>query len=375
MTAGEMAEQRRVAAAASQGPGQPSASKPNFLTLHREDSRHEYFAGHAGAPPFFDDATQAWIVTDPAQCKELIASAKLRPATYSADYDALQARLGIDFSGMRFAFEHIPVCQHGDVHVASRRRISEFLAARKAQVQARLPDMVSTNLAVLASEGKNDVMQNCIVPLVQDVIAATTGIDATVIAECSTVSAVFDRSIGIAKRRRIEAEINILRQRISDTEEALTEEEIGMRLALLILGRDALTGMLGESLHRVFVDNAGRRLSDISYPELPPETGLPWVERQVLTPFHLAGCDLVKGDRVRVYLQTLSTSKENKALTGFFGSGPHVCLGRPLSFDVWKEIAAFLSRVPLRVRLDSYSVKTSDYVFTCPQRLDVTVYP
>ncbi len=374
MTAEVRQEAKDASQAPSQDSSQPSASKPNFLTLHREDLRHEYFAGHAGAPPFYDAATQAWIVTDPLQCKELIASGKLRPATYSADYHALQARLGIDFSGMGFAFEHIPLCQHGDVHVGSRRRISEFLAVRKAQVQARLPGMVSANLAALASEGEIDVMQNCIVPLVQDMIAATTGIDAAVVAECSTVSAVFDRSIGIAKRRRIEAEIGILRQRISETGETQTEEEVGMRLALLILGRDALTGTLGESLHRVFVDNAGKRLSDISYPELPPETGVPWVERQVLTPFHLAGCDFAKGDRVRVYLQTLSTSKENKTLTGFFGSGPHVCLGRPLSLDVWKEIVAFLSRVPLRVRVDSYSAKTSDYVFTCPQRLDVTVF-
>jgi hypothetical protein len=49
----------------------------------------------------------------------------------------------------------------------------------------------------------------------------------------------------------------------------------------------------------------------------------------------------------------------------------YTCLGRPLSIEVWKAITGLLSAVRLRTTVLSYARRDSDYVFVCPEHLEV----
>ena len=117
------------------------------------------------------------------------------------------------------------------------------------------------------------------------------------------------------------------------------DDNVGLRLALVIVGKDSPLGTLGERLHRVLADNSGRRLEDIDYPELPPETGVPFIERLVVSPFRYSECNFRCGDRVRIFLQSFAYAAE-AARTNYFGAGAHTCLGRRLSLQVWKAVTA-----------------------------------
>jgi hypothetical protein len=214
-------------------------------------------------------------------------------------------------------------------------------------------------------------MKDTVLPLVLDIISTVIDIDVSAV-DCPNASLIFDKSIGVNKRRRIAAEIATLRGLISSRLGVSgTEEDVGLRLALLILGKDALIGTLGESLYRLLEANSGRRLVDIEYPDFPLETGVPFIERLVVTPFKLAACDFAMGDRVRIFLQTFAYAGEPRSRTNFFGAGAHACLGRPISIEIWNAITALLSKVPLRANVVSYSARTSDYVFACPEHLQV----
>jgi cytochrome P450 len=347
----------------------------NFLTLHREPIRHQYFAQRQDQDPFFDPLAKAWIVVNPIQCRDLIASPKLRPATYEEDYRSLESRLGIDFSSLTFAFSHIPLCLHGERHARQRRRASEFLATRKAALNARIPAAVAARFDAFRRQGHVEVMQDVVLPLVRDVISTIVDIDIAA-GEWRNSSLVFDKSIGVSKRRAIAAEIAALRELIAARlGPDASDDDVGLRLALVILGKDALVGTLGESLHRLFAAHSSRRLSDIDYPKFPPQTGVPFIERLVVTPFALAGSEFAAGDRVRIFLQAFAYEDEPRSRANFFGAGAHACLGRAVSVDVWNAIAAFLSGVPLFAHVRSYSARTSDYVFACPERLHVELRP
>jgi cytochrome P450 len=344
----------------------------NFLTLHREQRRHAYFSAHADSAPFFDPVASAWIVTNPALCRELLGSSHLHPPPYAESLNALAQRLGTDFVSLLFAFSHIPLCLHGDRHRPARRRASEFLAARKGALNARLPAIIATNFGRLRHPGRLDLMHDIIVPAVRDIISILVDMDVGSGLECRDASFVLDRFIGVAKRRRIEQEIATLRDAIADRlgDEA-TEDDIGLRLTLLLLGKDPLIGTVGESLRQLLDDNPGLRLSDIDYPELPPQTGIPFVERVVAAPFEDADCAFKIGDKVRIFLQSFAYVDNSGARTNFFGAGAHACPGRPVSIDIWKEITAFLSDVPLRASVLSYAPRSTDYMFTCPEHLHV----
>ena len=160
----------------------------NILTLHRDAVRHAFFMGNLARNPFFDETAKAWIVTNPAHCKELIASGALRPATYTEDYQVLQHRLGLDFSSMTVAFDAIPLCQHGASHERARRRVSEFLAKRKAALNAAIPDAIDRYFAAMRHEGRVELMAACIDPLVRDIICTVADIDVACVADCAVAS-------------------------------------------------------------------------------------------------------------------------------------------------------------------------------------------
>jgi hypothetical protein len=346
----------------------------NFLMLHRDPVRHQYFIQNQDRDPFFDAAVKGWIVANPVHCRDLIASNNLRPASYEEDYKALEARLGIDFSSLTFAFSHIPLCLHGEHHARQRRRASEFLAARKAALNARIAPAVARHCGAFHREGRIEVMHDTVLPLVLDIISTIIDINVTA-GDCPNASLVFDRSIGVNKRRAIAAEIAALREQIASRLGAsATDEEIGLRLALLILGKDALIGTLGESLYRLLDAHSGQLLSDIEYPALPPETGVPFIERLALTPVKLGPSNCADGERVRIFLQTFAYQDEPRARSNFFGAGAHACLGRAVSIDIWNAITGFLSKIPLRAKVLSYRPRTSDYVFACPEYLHVELH-
>jgi hypothetical protein len=239
-------------------------------------------------------------------------------------------------------------------------------------VSARIPEITARHFDRLRREGEHELMDDIIGPMVHEYLCLIVGFDIDPTLDCQSASQVFDRSIGINKRRRIETEVASLRDVIvSRLGSAATEEEIGLRLAYFILGKDPLKGMLGESLRRVLQANPGVRLMEISYPESPPETGVPYIERLVETPFELADREFKQGDRVRIFLQSFAYAHDAGSRSNFFGAGPHACLGRPLSMEIWRGVAGFLSTVPLRAQVLSYAPRTTDYVFTCPEHLNL----
>jgi cytochrome P450 len=343
-------------------------SANNFLTFHRDEARHQYFSTREGRDVFFDSRIKTWIVTDPSHYRQLIGSDNLRPASYAEDYRALSRRFDIDFSGLVFAFSHIPLCLHGDDHARFRRKASEFLAGRRAAVAPRIPELTARHFRAFNRLGKIEVMREVLEPLAHEYIGLIAGIEIDA-AHCDQASQIFDRSSGLNKRIAMEAEIALLRELVaSRLDKSATEEEVGLRLAYIILGKDPLKGTLGESLRKIFESNAGSKLSDIDFPEYPPETGVPFIERLVLETFNFGAHEFKRGDRVRIFLQSLAYDF-TLSRSNFFGAGPHACLGRPLSIELWNGIATFLSGLPLRATVLSYAPRTSDYVFTCPDTL------
>ena len=347
----------------------------SYLSLHRAPERHAYFASQAGQSPFFDPVLRAWIITEPDCCERLLSSPHARPAAYTDDYKRLTERLGIDFSNIVFALSYVPLCLHADAHRSARRRFAEFLAARKSSIATCIPRAVEAQLGILRQEGQVDLVRQVIEPLVLSVTGELAGIDPAAVAGRPSVSSIFDKWIGVRKRRRADADLGQLRQLIASAlAPQASEDEVGVRLALFILGRDATIGTLAESLHRLFIEHPGGRLDEIDYPETPPETGVPYVERVVTESFGEGEIRFKPGDRLRIYLQSFAGSGSARERARIFGVGNHSCLGRPLSLDLWREMTSYLAAIPLHADIVSHALRTDDYVFVYPQHLIVRLY-
>ena len=285
-------------------------------------------------------------------------------------------REGYAFPNLLFAFRYIPMCLNEADHRLARRRIAEYLAERRGVVTAAIPGIVENRIGILRKDGDVEVMRTIVDPIVKDVLGELNGVQPADRGSVRSASAIFDRMMGLKRRRALDNDLGKIRMLISRTLGATaTEDDIGYRLALFVLGYDALAGTIGETLHHLFVANAGKKLSEIVYPAMPLETGVPFVERIAAEFFEHRGVSIAKGDRLRILLQSFQYAPDPADRVRMFGVGLHACLGRQLSLDLWARIAGQLSRIENRVEVLAHAFRTEDYIFTCPDKLLVAVRP
>jgi cytochrome P450 len=348
-------------------------SELDMITLHRSAEREVIFS--EPHPPFFDPTIKAWVVTGATHCEAMLLSPHLMVAPYLPAYEAMAKRNpDYAFENLLFAFKYIPMCLNGEGHKVARRAIAEYVAGRKAQVSTAAPVLVNRWFGKLASSNKIELMAEVIEPLVKDVLGTLNQIDDVAFDAVRSASAVFDRMMGAKKRRVLDNELAKIRKNIRrGLGPNATEEQEGYCLALFILGNDALAGTLGESLHQIFRESPGRRLSEIDYPTIPNATGVPFVERLVAEPFDYEGIAFHKGERVRILLQSFQFSSQPADRIRIFGAGIHACLGRQLSLEIWSLITRTLSEMADRVEIIEYALRDADYVFSYPSRFVVAL--
>jgi hypothetical protein len=290
---------------------------------------------------------------------------------YSNRYELLSQRLGIDFSTIILALTNIPLCLRGSAHQEKRRTIAKIIAEQTEEVQSIIPAVVANRFACLNLTGQHDVLNTAIIPSADDVLSVIVGMPLG-LAENSLISRVFSRNIGVSKRKKMEAELHMLRNRLTERFSKMGTEQIGVRLALAVVGRDALIGTLANSLHEIFASQKGTRLCDIAYDQIPLKTGVPYIDRVATEDGEAAGTYFLEGAEVTVRLDAYEASEDPKDRLGFFGHGRHLCLGRPLSLDLWRAIVSHLSSVDRRVVATRLSLRKDD-VFCLPSEFLVEV--
>jgi cytochrome P450 len=236
-------------------------------------------------------------------------------------------------------------------------------------VASVLPELVGRSFAPLAAAEEVDLLSEVLLPLIDAIMALLLGIDAESLWRFRRVPGIFDRMIGLRRRKELELEVGIARSAL-----ASQREDADPLFTLMALGHDALLGTIGESLHRLIAADPGRRLSEIAYPAVPIETGVPYVERVVKQAFELDGNSFRGGDRIRILMQAFAYSGSEQSRLHMFGVGPHACIGRQLSLDLWSRITAVLAQVRRRAEVVKHALRTNDYIWTCPSELRIRLY-
>ena len=341
----------------------------SHLTLHRDPDRYARLATDAERPILYDPVLGSWIVTNPETVTELMRQPQLRVAHVFED---LSEELRTAFPNLAFAFRCIPLCMNGEAHRHMRRRMAEVMGANRAAVEGVIRRAVEIYVGRLESCAEIDLVSDVLRPLGSEVVAAVSGSALPAKPEFDRLSIVLDQWISLKHRRAVEETIQdareIIRSQLGPDD---PPDEEGARLALHILGRDALVGTLGESLHRILQSAPQTKLSEIDYPAMPPETGVPFAERRVGESFEYRGYAFQAGERVRFRLQGLVYSEDPADRDRIFGIGVHTCLGRQIGIEVWSHLTARLMAIERVAEIAAYRVRTGEYTFTFPELLRI----
>ncbi|PNB46130.1 hypothetical protein C1X29_28560, partial [Pseudomonas sp. GW456-12-10-14-LB2] len=90
-----------------------------------------------------------------------------------------------------------------------------------------------------------------------------------------------------------------------------------------------------------------------------------FVDREARADLDLGGCPVRAGETVRVALDGFTGMPDASRLR-FFGAGPHLCLGRPLSLALMERISATLATIGTRVEVAEFRLRKDD-VFAFPE--------
>jgi len=300
----------------------------------------------------------------------VLSSSEYCPIHYRERHAALAQRLGLSVESILFSLEHIPLCLDGDLHVQKRREVAKLIGERRTIVDGAIDEIVAKNFGGFARTGRIDVMATCVIPAVDELIAALIGVE-TGLAEDSLVSRVFSQTKGVAKRRRMDAELSQLLDRVKSQFPDDSRDRIGSRIALAILGRDALQGTIARSLRAHFENLDGKPLHSKSMAPVPTHTGVPFIDRQAKVEIELAGDLIAKDDVVRCHLDSFEGDADGDR-SSFFGAGSHLCLGKPISLKFFQEISRFFNQLNTCVRETEFQLRKDD-VFLIPSTFKVEI--
>jgi cytochrome P450 len=338
----------------------------NPLSLPNDRDRYAIIAGALGKPPYFDRRVGSWIVLDPAHVSELIADRRLLLPDVDAAITAVEERYGIRLDQMRAFARDIPLLIDGRHHQKIRGAMARFLSSRRRPAQESNAGIVRAIVDGLSAGGRVEVFQALFRPAITEFFTGMMGV--RVEFEPLTLTRVFDRHLTLRQLQEIEDGLGPLRATLEPISNA--EYPVTVMMALVVLGRDSLLGSISDSAIALFEAHLNRRLDDPAVPAPRLNGAVAIAERVADEPVSIAGIEIGKGERVRMFYQGYNLLDGDTARMGAFGAGAHSCLGRPHSLDFWNALAAGLKSVPRTVRGLRYENDRSP-IFYMPKTIEL----
>lgn len=340
-----------------------------YLLMHRTDDRHARYLRLPGI--FWSDELRCWICCDP----ETIGSIQKNPAfqvvSHRDEAKRIYSRLGIDLSNIADVFDQMPLSVEGTDHAAKRKRTARTIASKTAQGLADFRNLASELVKNnLGQSGQAELVESLFEPLVSGLVFSLTGIRLEHDPNYVSPTQIFDRSLGLQRRKLINQRLGEMRHQARGNSEV---DDVETALVLAVLGTDSILGSLSLSFIERVSANPGKRLDQIAWGEQLSQTAVPFIERTAVSPVSIEGKVVDTGEVVRLYLDRFS-SEPPECRNAFFGTGRHSCIGRPITLNVWRILGETFSESPFRIRIDSVKYREADVMFLFPREIKVTVH-
>jgi cytochrome P450 len=313
----------------------PRPAERNPLSLITHPERAKILADARGGAPFYDSRLKLWIVLDHEQSTNLLTNECLAVPEIGDALAAIEKRYALSLPHLRWVAGKLPLLLNGNEHRRTRQGLARLLSAEKKEGGAWREPVERIVAAALSAPGPVELVGRLLRPAVDAVFSAMTHIDVSF--EPLTLTKVFDHYAGYREIVALEQHIGDLRRRLAEA--GVPDASLGAHAALIILGRDSLLASLADGLIDALEARIGKRLDDAAAPRPRLFGGVAIAERLVRSPFDFNETSFAAGDRIRLYFQGYNYLENETERLGFFGSGAHSCVGRPLALDVWAVLA------------------------------------
>jgi hypothetical protein len=340
--------------------------------LKLQRASHEATSHRRAAPIEWSESLRSWCVFDRDSMIAIMKSDDFSVVDYAAEYAKMGQRTDIDWSALVEALNHIPLANESERHTQLRRDFARLISSRSATTKKLVGELVTKTVPAVFRDGRRaELVQELIRPINDALFAGLIGAPVPDHASTPSASQIFDRFLGLNRRKRVQSELARLSQAFAERDPATS---VQYAAALMVVGYDSVLGSLGTSLVAVLEEGAGSRLCDLSYPDSLPRTGVPYVERVAKKDCAIPGANIHAGDRIRLILEACPMSGHAGEDTTFFGKGRHLCVGKELSQWLWRTLAHELAKVQLKAGITQAGLRPNDYVFSVYESIEVLIY-
>lgn len=298
-----------------------------------------------------------------------IAASRAFSAYPMADrYRELATRFGHDFGPSIALLERLPAFMDGDAHRTMREAMARaFAAIRQPQFAAAEAFIAEFGAARLRHGNRFDLMDDFAVPLFQrmsEVAVSVRQVPDAVVTLTTDVPLLFSPFTALKTRLEINERLAGLI--------AEQGEDIICDLGLLVLGVRPLTGGLARSIHAIISDHDGKLLSTMAWPSRLVFSPVTYVDRICHEAVTLRGEDFAVGDYLRCEIQPAEWSPDQRQVT-MFGVGAHLCLGRPISEQIWTLCVALFAAQDLRATAGPLTMQQGSDPFAMPAHCPIAI--
>jgi hypothetical protein len=280
----------------------------------------------------------------------------------------MSARLGHDFAPAIALLERLPTFMDGEPHSAMRQTMARiFGAIRQPQLAAAREVLAAFAAAKLRPAVSCDLMGDLSRPMFRAmtrVAVSTRGLPEEVTDLIDQLPLLFSPVTAMKKRLEINARLGLLI--------AAHGVDILCDIGLMALGVRPLTGGLARSLHATIAGDQGNLLSAMAWPERISFSPVTFVDRMCLEAVTLGDQAFAPGEHLRCEIQVADWTPEQRQVT-MFGVGAHLCLGRPISEQIWAHTIALLAAQELRATAGPLAMQPGSDPFELPAHCPITI--
>jgi cytochrome P450 len=348
----------------------PSSSDALLASLYRSARA----AAH-GPGLIWNAQIRCWFALDPELAQAILRSDAFAMRQHHLVVAELADNKAVNLDAAVDVLAASPLSHDGPAHQELRRDFARLIL-RNTDAAVLAYESLLAELATerLAHSGNFDLVADFVRPLAKRLFATLTEVPedcfADALASNGCFSQMLSTSVGTFSRQRLQA----ANQRVEELSARIAGEgrEKLIKASIVLGVYQGFIGAFANALLCTFARGQGQSLRSMPIPQTLPTSAIPFADRICRTDIAIGDTQVKAGDIVLAYLGSFDTLSEVPAPL-LFGTGAHVCIGRPLAERCWTLLAAALRGQSSSVIVTEVAYRDLDYTLMTPLRAHVRV--
>jgi len=301
-------------------------------------------------------------VVDGELAIEVLKSDNFRNLDLHENFLKLEAKTGLDFSALHDVFDKLAPVRHGIGPRPARIELAQHMVSLEPELLAAAQRRIDHLADTVMRPGQSlDLGENLFFAIYSDNTRIITGLpDLDIWWAAELLRATFAQT-SLRTRLALNDDLGEKAARMNGT-----RDEVALKLALAALGSEAFTATFIQSIWQIIQRQPDRPMNAIIWPEAPPATAAPFVERIADADWDNGTLSVRKGDKLRVVIGASVPYGPFETKNVMFGRGRHSCVGRRYSENLWTRLVAKFEQLDVIPELVSLQIREPDDFLNFP---------